>query len=289
MRASTRRRPRSPGVFSGIRPRPGAECGDRGRGEHLANPGDVACRSRRSTATTPRGRPRAGLSSSRTSSGAPPSSMPHRSAAARSACTWHTSPRVSSSRAGQHPQVAAVIGPAFGARRRAPRLHRRHQWPHSARRVGCARRRSSSVQGSASGQFYVPPRRSCCRKALALWVVAAHAGRSPSTTRSAAAGAGFGSTVGAGGGRTSRRRPAACGRDRGRLDASELVNVDRPEPLARCGRDERSGAPPADGRRLPRAPGAVANAPSAPQARRGVAFNRRHGLGTPDMQPFDAQ
>ena len=39
---------------------------------------------------------------------------------------------------------------------------RRHRWPHSARRAGCARRRCSWVQGSASGQFYVP-RRICHR------------------------------------------------------------------------------------------------------------------------------
>ena len=40
---------------------------------------------------------------------------------------------------------------------RPPRPHRRHRSPHSARRAGCARRRWSSVQGSASGPNSTSP------------------------------------------------------------------------------------------------------------------------------------
>ena len=44
------------------------------------------------------------------------------------------------------------------------RPHRRHRSPHSARRAGCARRRWSSVQGSASGPPILrPPRPAACR------------------------------------------------------------------------------------------------------------------------------
>ena len=85
------------------------------------------------------------------------SSTPHRAAAARSACTWHTSPRVSSSPgrrgAGQHPQVAAVIGPVEGPASSPSSLMAAFS---SASRL----RSSAFILGPRVriGQFYVPRR-----------------------------------------------------------------------------------------------------------------------------------
>ena len=131
LRGVTRRTPRRPDTAVRDRRPPAhrssAQCGIGRRGRslrtcgprpaiHATTSGDVAGRSRRSTATTPRGKT-AGpdLIDPGPARARPPSSTPHRSAAARSAYTWHTSPRVSSSPgrrvAGQHPH-AAVIGPA---------------------------------------------------------------------------------------------------------------------------------------------------------------------------------
>ena len=113
----TRRRGGTTGWGGGRRVTPGRTGGPPHGARHRASRlpldrggGDVAGRSRRSTGTTPRGRPRAGPHRAGPARARRASSTPHRSAAARSACTWHTSPRVSSSPGrrgdGQHPHAA---------------------------------------------------------------------------------------------------------------------------------------------------------------------------------------
>ena len=156
------------------------------------------------------------------------------------------------------------------ARRRLPVLTVVQRWPHPARRAGCARRRWSSIQGSASGRFYVPP-------AGYATVVRRPPGRRPPARGSPELGAArhrprspFGRIPGA-------RRPAAStSRTSPSTSSSPFHSPEgtRPIPGGDAGGDEtsslRPSARPADRgppRRPPRRPRCCARSRAGAQRR----------------------